>query len=133
MQLEYDLLIAGGGLAGNCLALALLDSGLKLAIIEANTRPQQQASAAGDRALALAAGTVTMLDALGAWQGIKQTAKPIKTIHISDRGHFGKTRLSAEQENVEALGYVITAQGNEVLTIAAPKTVADIEELMRTR
>ncbi|MDD1612087.1 MAG: 2-octaprenyl-6-methoxyphenyl hydroxylase [Methylococcaceae bacterium] len=113
MQLEYDLLIAGGGLAGNCLALALLDSGLKLAIIEANTRPQQQASAAGDRALALAAGTVTMLDALGAWQGIKQTAKPIKTIHISDRGHFGKTRLSAEQENVEALGYVITARDLE--------------------
>jgi hypothetical protein len=26
---------------------------------------------------------------------------------------------------------VITAQGNEVLTQAAPKTVADIEELMR--
>jgi Xaa-Pro aminopeptidase len=26
---------------------------------------------------------------------------------------------------------VITAQGNEVLTDAAPKTVADIEELMR--
>jgi len=28
---------------------------------------------------------------------------------------------------------VITAQGNEVLTMAAPKSVADIEELMRTR
>jgi Xaa-Pro aminopeptidase len=27
---------------------------------------------------------------------------------------------------------VITAQGNEVITEAAPKTVAEIEELMRT-
>ena len=27
---------------------------------------------------------------------------------------------------------VITAQGNEVLTSAAPKAVAEIEELMRT-
>ncbi|MEC4750235.1 2-octaprenyl-6-methoxyphenyl hydroxylase [Methylomicrobium sp. Wu6] len=113
MQQEYDLLIAGGGLAGNCLALALQGSGLRLAIIEANTRTQQQASAAGDRALALAAGTVTMLDALGAWQGIKQAATPIKTIHVSDRGHFGKARLSAEQENVKALGYVITARDLE--------------------
>jgi len=113
MQQEYDLLIAGGGLAGNCLALALKDAGLRLAIIEANTRAQQQSSAAGDRALALAAGTVTMLDALGAWQGIKEAATPIKMIHVSDRGHFGKTRLSAEQENVEALGYVITARDLE--------------------
>jgi 2-octaprenyl-6-methoxyphenol hydroxylase len=113
MQPEYDLLIAGGGLAGNCLALALQGSGLRFAIIEANTRAEQQASPAGDRALALAAGTVTMLDALGVWQGIKQAATPIKTIHVSDRGHFGKTRLSAEQERVEALGYVISARDLE--------------------
>jgi 2-octaprenyl-6-methoxyphenol hydroxylase len=113
MQPEYDLLIAGGGLAGNCLALALQNSGLKLAIIETNTRAEQRASPAGDRALALAAGTVTLLDALGVWQGIRQAATPIKTIHVSDRGHFGKARLSAEQEGVEALGYVITARDLE--------------------
>ena len=40
MQQNYDLLIAGGGLAGNCLALALKDTGLKIAIVEANTREQ---------------------------------------------------------------------------------------------
>ncbi|EIC31317.1 MULTISPECIES: 2-octaprenyl-6-methoxyphenyl hydroxylase [Methylomicrobium] len=113
MQPAYDLLIAGGGLAGNCLALALRDSGLKLAIIEANTRAEQRVSPAGDRALALAAGTVTLLDALDVWQGIRQAATPIETIHVSDRGHFGKTRLSAEQEGVEALGYVITARDLE--------------------
>jgi 2-octaprenyl-6-methoxyphenol hydroxylase len=113
MQQEYDLLIVGGGLSGNCLALALKDAGLKLAVIEANTRAQQQQSAAGDRALALAYGTVKLLDALGAWQGIAHAATPIKTIHVSDRGHFGKTRLSAEQEHVEALGYVITARDLE--------------------
>ena len=113
MQQEYDLLIVGGGLSGNCLALALKNAGLKLAVIEANTRVQQQQSAAGDRALALAYGTVKLLDALGAWQGIAHAATPIKTIHVSDRGHFGKTRLSAEQEHVEALGYVITARDLE--------------------
>ncbi|MGR9085536.1 MAG: 2-octaprenyl-6-methoxyphenyl hydroxylase [Gammaproteobacteria bacterium] len=110
MQERYDLLIAGGGLAGNCLALALRDSGLNLAVIEANTRAQQKASPAGDRALALSAGTVAMLDALGIWQGIRGSATPIKGIHISDQGHFGKTRLSAAAEKVDALGYVITAR-----------------------
>lgn len=113
MRDYYDLLIAGGGLAGNCLALALQDSGLRLAVIEAQTRAQQQTSPAGDRALALSAGTVTMLEDLAIWQGIRQSATAIKEIHISDQGHFGKTRLSASHEHVEALGYVITARDLE--------------------
>lgn len=110
MRHDVDLLIAGGGLAGNCLALALKDTGIKTAIVEANTREQLHASPAGDRALALAAGTVKVLENLGIWQGISQAATAIKQIHVSDRGHFGKVRLSAQKENVEALGYVITAR-----------------------
>lgn len=113
MQHDYDLLIVGGGLAGNCLALALKDSGLRIAIIEANTRTQLQTAATGDRALALAAGTVNALESLGIWQDIADKATAIKHIHVSDRGHFGKTRLSAEKSGVAALGYVITARDIE--------------------
>jgi 2-octaprenyl-6-methoxyphenol hydroxylase len=110
MDSHFDLMIAGGGLVGNCLALALKDSGLKIAVVEAASRQQQQQSPAGDRALALAAGTVQLLQSLGAWEGVAQQATAIKQIHVSDRGHFGKTRLSAQQQGVEALGYVITAR-----------------------
>jgi 2-octaprenyl-6-methoxyphenol hydroxylase len=110
MDSHFDLMIAGGGLVGNCLALALKDSGLKVAVVEAASRQQQQQSPAGDRALALAAGTVQLLQSLGAWDGVAQQATAIKQIHVSDRGHFGKTRLSAQQQGVEALGYVITAR-----------------------
>ena len=60
MQTNYDVLIVGGGLAGNCLGLALKDSGLNIGIIEAQTRQQLYNSPAGDRALALASGTVTL-------------------------------------------------------------------------
>jgi len=113
MQADYDVVIAGGGLAGNCLAMALKDTDLRIAIVEAVPRAQLLASAAGDRALALAAGTVNMLEALGLWQGISHAATAIKHIHISDQGHFGKVRLSAEQERVTALGFVITARDLE--------------------
>jgi 2-octaprenyl-6-methoxyphenol hydroxylase len=136
MQQEYDLLIVGSGLAGNCLALALKDAGFRIAIIEANTRAQLHASPAGDRALALAAGTVMMLDTLGVWQGIKHAATPIQHIHISDRGHFGKTRLSAQKEHIDALGYVIAARDIETyvanlvinagIDIIAPARVAGL-------
>lgn len=111
--MDYDLLIVGGGLAGNCLALALKNSGLKIAIVEAQEREMLQNAILGDRALALAAGTVDALKALNLWQGIEHTATAIKEIHISDKGHFGKARLSAEKENVAALGYVITARDLE--------------------
>lgn len=113
MNEVFDLVIAGGGLVGNCLALALKNTGLKIAVVEASSRQQQQQSGAGDRALALGAGTVKLLEQLGAWQAVAEQAVAIKQIHVSDRGHFGKTRLSARQQNVDALGYVITARAIE--------------------
>lgn len=113
MQQHYDVLIIGGGLAGGCLALALQDSGLQIAMVEAITEQQRQNAAIGNRALALAYGTTKMLDALSFWQEIKHKATPIKHIHISDQGHFAKSRLAAECEGVEALAYVIKAHDIE--------------------
>jgi 2-octaprenyl-6-methoxyphenol hydroxylase len=132
MLYDYDLLIGGGGLAGNCLALALKDCGLKIAIIEACSREQLHNSPAGDRALALAAGTVAMLEKLDIWQGVKQHATAIEKIHVSDQGHFGKTRLSAQQEGVEALGYVITGRDIES-HVAQLVTDAGITQLCPAR
>ena len=132
MKQDYDVLIIGGGLAGNCLALALQQSDLKIAIIEASTAEQLRNSPAGDRALALASGTVKMLDALGVWQRAKSAATAIEKIHISDQGHFGKTRLSAKQEGVIALGYVITARDLES-AVADLVDQAGIEQICPAR
>lgn len=110
---DFDLVIVGGGLVGNCLALALQGSGLKIALVEANTPQQLENSPLGDRALALSAGTAAELERLGVWQGVVAKATAITNIHVSDRGHFGKSRLSARKENVEALGFVIIARDIE--------------------
>ncbi len=132
MTQDYDVLIVGGGLAGNCLALALQNSGLKIAIVESQTREQLLQSPAGDRALALAHGSIKMLDALGVWQQAKSAATPIKKIHISDQGHFGKTRLSAEKEGVDALGYVISARDLES-AVADLIEQTDVEQICPAR
>jgi 2-octaprenyl-6-methoxyphenol hydroxylase len=73
-----------------------------------------------------------MLEALGIWQGISHAATAIKNIHISDQGHFGKVRLSAQKENVEALGYVITARDIES-HVAKRVTDAEIELMSPAR
>lgn len=132
MQHDYDILIVGGGLAGNCLALALNNSGLRIAIVESSSREQLHNSPAGDRALALSAGTIKNLQALGAWKGAEAFATAIKDIHISDQGHFGKARLSAKKQAVDALGYVISARDIEG-SVASLVEQADIKQFCPAR
>jgi 2-octaprenyl-6-methoxyphenol hydroxylase len=44
------------------------------------------------------------------WPEISQHTTAINRIHVSDQGRFGFARLDNKQENVDALGYVITAR-----------------------
>ncbi len=131
-MVDYDVVIVGGGLAGMCLALTLKPTGMRVALIEAENRERLLASPAGDRALALAYGTVVELNRLDCWQGVAEHACAISHIHISDRGHFGKTRLSARHEQVPALGYVLTARALES-HIAGKVTEANITVLSPAR
>jgi 2-octaprenyl-6-methoxyphenol hydroxylase len=58
--------------------------------------------------VALAYGSRRIFDAMGVWDAIAGLgATPIRRIHVSDRGHFGFTRLDADKVGVEALGYVV--------------------------
>jgi len=73
-----------------------------------------------------------MLDTLGIWAHAEAAATPIKAIHVSDQGHFGKTRLSAKKEGVAALGYVITARDLEA-AVAKLVEQAGIEQICPAR
>jgi 2-octaprenyl-6-methoxyphenol hydroxylase len=101
---DATVAIVGGGPVGMALALALHQSGVRPAVFDARPR----GAAAGDpRVLALAHGSRLTLEALGLWPGLAAT--PIKAIHISQRGGFGRTRLSAADYGIPALGYVVGA------------------------
>lgn len=107
---DYDLVIVGGGMVGASLACALKNSPLSIAIIEAFPFKSNQQPSYDDRGIALSYGSQRIFEAMGLWQQIAPHATSINNIHISNRGHFGVTRLSAQQENVPALGQVITAK-----------------------
>ena len=109
---HFDVVISGGGLSGTLMALslsALVDhqqKPLTIAIVEANPILSDPSRSFDDRVLALSHGSAAYLNSVGAWQHLEHYAEPIKNIHISDRGFYGKARLYAKQQQVDALGYV---------------------------
>lgn len=108
---NFDLIIIGGGLAGASLACALKNiaenHALKIAVVEAHQLNTKEQPSYDDRTVALSHGSRCIFESIGLWQALEQHAQAIDTIHISDRGHFGVTRLTKEQEGVDALGYVL--------------------------
>jgi len=107
---ETDILIIGGGLVGASLAVALGQAGLTVTVVEACPLSVDQRPNYDERSIALAQGSQCIFSALGLWPSLQDEVCPIHTIHVSDRGHFGFTRLRREQQGVPALGYVATAR-----------------------
>jgi len=100
---HFDVAIVGGGPVGAALVLALADSGLKVALLEAKT----EFAARDPRAIALAQGSRLVLERLGAWSRLADKATSIETIHVSQRGGFGRAELTAADCGVPALGYTV--------------------------
>lgn len=126
MSADYDVLIVGGGMVGAGMALALSALPLRIAVIEAVPFRSASQPSYDDRAIALAYGSSRILDAMGLWPMLADQVSPIKNIHVSDRGHFGVTRISSEAEKVDALGYVIE---NRVMGAALSQVLPTLENV----
>lgn len=96
--------IVGGGPTGMALALALRRRGIRSEIFEARERAAVRRD---QRVLALSDGSRQILDWLGVWADLPKTA--IETIHVSQRGGFGRTVLRAAEFGLQALGWVVAA------------------------
>jgi 2-octaprenyl-6-methoxyphenol hydroxylase len=106
-QTDYDIIITGGGLVGASLACALGDSGFRIGIVEAIPPGDPGQPSYDDRTIALAYSSRRIFETIGVWSRIADSAVcAIEHIHITDRGHFGMTRLHADDMDIPALGYV---------------------------
>ncbi|HSM31662.1 MAG TPA: 2-octaprenyl-6-methoxyphenyl hydroxylase [Woeseiaceae bacterium] len=106
-DMSYDIVIAGGGMIGASLALALSPLGLRVAVVEAVARGEARQPSFDDRSTALSRSTQRMFEAMGLWDEVISAATPIRRIHVSDRGRFGFSHIDAAEQGVEALGYVV--------------------------
>ncbi|PPD56723.1 MAG: 2-octaprenyl-6-methoxyphenyl hydroxylase [Methylotenera sp.] len=104
MNQADSIVIIGGGPVGAVLALSLQQKSVPFTLLEARAKG---ASHSDTRALALSHGSRLILEKLNIWSAIEAQATAIKTIHISQRGGFGRTKLQAAEHQLPALGYVL--------------------------
>jgi 2-octaprenyl-6-methoxyphenol hydroxylase len=123
---HYDIVIAGGGMIGSSLALALAPLNLRVAVIETVPRGEKQHPSFDDRSTAWSRSSQRMFEAMGLWEDIASSATPISSIHVSDRGRFGFSHIDAKEQGVEALGYVVI---NRTLGEVLQQALDDIDGL----
>lgn len=84
MTPDSDILIAGGGLNGPALALALARAGLSVTVVDARPAPARAEAGFDGRAYALALASRRLLQAIGIWPAVAPLSQPILKIVASD-------------------------------------------------
>ena len=107
-----DVVVAGGGLNGPALALALSAAGLRVAVVDPQPATARAAADFDGRAYALALASQRLLAALGLWPGLAPDAQPILRVEAQQArageapGLLGLEFRAAEIEE-GPLGYML--------------------------
>lgn len=104
---NYPIAIVGGGMVGLTLAIALKSKGIDNVVLEAFPLLSETQPSFDDRTVALSAASLDIFRNLNLDKQLSNYYQPIEKIHVSDKGHYGFTRLKASELAVERLGAVI--------------------------
>ena len=112
MQQRFDLIVVGAGMVGSALACALADSGLKLALLDAQSLqpvPEPLSTSGYDpRVSALSAASEQILRRLGAWQQIPSSRRcAYRHMCVWDAEGTGEVRFDARSLNELRLGHIV--------------------------
>ncbi len=130
-----DILVAGGGLTGLPLALALrggsVDSGLRVTVLSKEGPEDRLAPEMDGRAFALSASSRNLLQLLGVWQHVAEQAQPMTAIDISDSRLSDVMKpvllhLDNEMENGDPAAWVVEAH---VLRAALARVYAERDDI----
>ncbi len=84
MEQNADIIIAGGGLNGPALALALTQAGLRVIVVDARPAPVRAEAGFDGRAYALAIASKRLLQGIAIWPDVEALVQPILKIKASD-------------------------------------------------
>lgn len=104
---DFDVLVVGGGLVGCSLVCTLAPLGLSVGLVDAGGGPMPLDT--DPRKLALAAASLNALDTLGVLARLPGPPTPIRHLHVSREGDFGRIALDAAEFYRMAFGAVVLA------------------------
>lgn len=84
MKQDADIVIAGGGLNGPALALALALGGLRVVVVDARVSAARAEVGFDGRAYALSIASKRLMQGIGVWEAVEGKVQPILKIKASD-------------------------------------------------
>lgn len=135
--LSTDVFVAGGGMVGMTLGIALADAGLRVVVADAQSPSTTVAPEFDGRASAIAYASYRLLARIGVWDYLGSETQPIEEIRVSDGAsrfflHFDQAELGegplgymAENRHIRA---ALFARAGELdgLTVLAPEEVVEV-------
>jgi 2-octaprenyl-6-methoxyphenol hydroxylase len=106
----HDVAIIGGGLVGASLACALAPLGLRVALLEAVAFRAAAQPSYDDRTLALSASSCRILESLGIWPELEDSATPIREIHVRELDRPGVVVMDPGELGLDRFGHVVEAR-----------------------
>ncbi|MBT5107314.1 MAG: UbiH/UbiF/VisC/COQ6 family ubiquinone biosynthesis hydroxylase [Rhodospirillaceae bacterium] len=84
IEIVADVLIAGGGLAGMTMALAVAHAGLRAVVVERQASSVLKSSTFDGRTSAISYGSARIFEGIGVWPAMVDVAEPILDIRVAD-------------------------------------------------
>lgn len=106
-MIKSDIIITGGGMVGMSMAIAAARLGRTVTVLERTAMPAQLDPGFDGRVSALALGSVHMLSAIGAWEGMRAQAEPILDIRVSDGDTPFFVHYDHRDIGDEPFGYIV--------------------------
>jgi 2-octaprenyl-6-methoxyphenol hydroxylase len=139
---KTDVVIAGGGMVGMTLALAMAQGGLKVVVVDPVPQKAVLDESFDGRVCALAYSSVRMFETLGVWPDLEADAQPINDILVTDAElgsapspfslHFDHREIGrpmgviAENRHIRRALFAAVARVKSI-TLRSPAALTDLE------
>lgn len=107
MRIDFDVVIAGGGVAGATAAALLAESGHRVALVDRRAPEEPDPAADFDpRVVAIAPGSAAVLGAAGAWERLPENRLgPYDRMQVHADG--GRIDFAASEHGLGKLGWIV--------------------------